>query len=217
MTRWVSTANAANAATVSICMVTLVDLNFASGTLYLHDALGTLSYGGNSYSGLGDYGRVDSLEESTETIARTIVLTLAGVPSTLLTDAMTENYQGKVVTLRVGLLDINSLAWIDNPEIIWEGRMDYMTVTLGQGTAQIQMRCEHRLNKEPPVARYTDQDQQLAHPGDTFFDLTWQIPLANASWGSITVQHPQNIPPTGRSSGTHPGFGPPGSNLLGKR
>lgn len=198
MTRWASTANATAAAQPSVGMVTLVDLNFASGVVYLHDGGGTLTYNGNTYLGAGDYGSIDVIDESTESIAKTVTLTLSGVPNTILTDAMTEDYQGRGVTIRIGILDINAMTWVDNPEIVWDGRMDYMVVTIGQGTSQIQMRCEHRLNKEPLVARYTDQDQQIAYPGDTFFNLTWQIPLTQASWGSITVQHPKNVPPSGR-------------------
>jgi len=201
VTRWVSGANAAAAAKPSVVMVTLVDLWFPTGTLYLCDGLGTLSFGGNTYSGIGDYGRVETIDESTETMAKSVTLTLAGVPATLLTDVITENYQGRLVTIWIGMLNPNTLAWIDTPEMIWEGRMDYVVVGMTQGKSEIKLLCEHRLNIQPPVARYTDQDQQLAHPGDTYFDLTWQIPQASASWGSITVQHPATVPPYGAGVG----------------
>lgn len=205
MTRWASTANATAAAKPAVGMVTLIDLLFGGGSVYAHDGLGTLVWNGNTYLGVGDYGSLDVIDETTETIAKSVTMKLSGVPGTILTDAMTTDYQGKQVNIWVGLLDINALTWIANPEVVWEGRMDYMAVTLGQNTAEISLVCENRLNREPQIARYTDTDQQIAHPGDTFFNLTWQIPLSIASWGAITVQHPVNVPPTGRGGGTSSG------------
>lgn len=215
MTRWASTNNAAAAGQPAAAMVTLCDLNFADGTIRVHDGFAQLSFNGNTYLGLGDYAGLDVVEETTETIAKTITLTLSGVPGALLTEAMTQNYQGRVVTLYIGLLNVNTMQWIDTPEEIWEGRMDYMTVEIQQGSASIQLRCENRLNREPLVSRYTDTDQQLAFPGDTFFDLVWMIPLASAGWGGVTIQYPATIAPEGR--GTTPKYGGGGGRGGGSR
>lgn len=196
MTRWVSTLNDANASQQAIALVTLAQINFDSGTLYLNDGFGNLLWGGNTYQGLGDYGQIDAIQESTEVVAKTLVMTLSGVSPSLVTSAMTENYQGRVVSLFAGLLDVNALSWIDNPELAWEGRMDYMNISIAQNAATILMSCESRLNRESLVSRYTDTDQQIAFPGDTFFNLMWQIPLSSATWGSVNVQHPANVLPT---------------------
>lgn len=203
--RWSSIFNENNAKRNAIAMVTLGELYFDSGTLYLSDGFGQLNWNGHAYDGLGDYGGFDSIQELPDSTARGLILTLSGVPTHLVVSAMNEQYQGRIVILYVGLLDIDSMAWIDNPEVVWEGRMDYMTIDIQETAATMQMHCEHRLNKEPLVARYTDQDQQLAFPGDSFFNLTWQIPLATASWGAVTVQHPQNRPSNNGSSVTRNG------------
>jgi hypothetical protein len=208
MTRWVNAANATAAAQNAFGMVTLADLNFASGTLYVHDGLGTLLFNGNSYIGLGQYGAMDAIIEDTTNTARTVALTLSGVEPGLVTSAMTENYQGRTVTLYIGPINVNTLQWIATPETVWEGRMDYMTIDIQESAATIKMNCEHRLFREPLIARYTDQDQQLAHPGDTFFNLLWQIPLSSANWGSVSVFHPKNVPPT-RYPGSSPIHRPP--------
>jgi len=203
VTRWVNSANATAAAQNVFAMVTLADLNFASGTLYVHDGLGTLNFNGNAYQGLGQYGRVDAISEDLNNTAKPVQLTLSGVEPGLVSSAMTENYQGQVVTLYVGPLDVNTMQWIATPETVWEGRMDYMTIDIQESAATIRMNCEHRLNREPLIARYTDQDQQLAHSGDNFFNLLWQIPLASANWGSVNIFHPATVPP-GRNPWTSP-------------
>jgi hypothetical protein len=207
--RWLSSFNDAYSQRAQIAMVTLADLNFASGTLYVSDGMGVLPWAGHNYLGLGDYGGFDAVQEMPDSTARGVMLTLSGVPASEVATAMNEQYQGRTVTLYVGLMRVNEMDWIDNPEILWEGRMDFMTIDIQEGQATMKMNCEHRLNREPLVARYTDQDQQLSYPGDTFFDLCWQIPLASASWGAVTVQHPRNIPGNYGSSVTgHGGYRP---------
>jgi hypothetical protein len=217
MTRWNSSNNATAAASTRIALVTLVDLNFADQTMRLHDGSGTLTFSGNTYSGVGDYGSIETVDETTEVIAKTLTFTLSGVPGNLLTESLTQNYQGRTVTLYIGLFNVDTWQFVDTPETIWEGRMDYVTAELSQNIAKLTLKCENRLNREPLVARYTDLDQQIASPGDTFFNLVYLVPLSSAGWGAVTVQYPKNIPPTGRSSvvpggGNGGGGGPTNAN-----
>ena len=195
MTRWANSVNSTAAAQTSVGMVTLADLHFDSGTIYVHDGFGPLQANGNTYLGLGSYGSMDAVVEAMDGLAKAVVLTLSGCENNLITSAMTENYQGRAVTIWIGLLDVNSLAWYANPEICWAGRMDYIQIDIGPQSSTIKLNCEGRLNREPMVARYTDQDQQLAHAGDNFFNLLWQVPLASCNWGAVNVLHPANIPP----------------------
>ena len=195
MTRWANSGNATAAAQQSVGMVTLADLNFASGTVYVHDAYGPLVANGNTYQGLGSYGSMDLVLEDLAGTAKAVTLILSGCENSLISSVMTENYQGRLVTLYVGLLDVNTVAWYANPEVVWSGRMDYPQIDIGQGVSTIRLNCENRLNREPMVSRYTDQDQQLLSAGDNFFNLLWQIPLASCNWGAVNVFHPANIPP----------------------
>jgi hypothetical protein len=185
VTRWASGNNATAAALRSLGMVVLADIHFDTGTLYVHDGYVQLLANSQTYSGLGEFGGIDLVSEDLSNVANPITLTLSGVDPAYISDVMTEHCQGRIVTLYVGLLDVN----------LWEGRMDFPQIELSQGQATIRVTCEHRLMREPQVARYTDQDQQIAHPGDTFFNLQWQIPLSTASWGKLDVFHPANQAP----------------------
>lgn len=219
MTRWVSNANATAAAKVDVHLAVLCDLDFDDQTVRVNDSGADLVYAGNTYKGLGEFGTLDNIDETIETIARPLELTLSGVPGGqgLLTEAMTQNYQGRTLTLYLGILDPVTMQWAANPEIAWEGRMDYMTVELGPNTSSIRLRCENRLNREPPVSRMNDVDQQLAHSGDTFFNLLWMIPLSTAGWGGVTVQYPANVPPVRHPYAATSPFGNVGGiNLRGR-
>jgi hypothetical protein len=209
--RWVSGANATAAGIRALGMVQLADLHFDTGTLYVHDGFGTLVANGNTYSGLGNYGGIDAVGEDLSNIANPLTLTLSGVDAAYVSDVMTENVQGRMVTLYVGLFDVNAGSWYANPEISWEGRMDFPHIDIAQNQATIKVTCEHRLMREPLISRYTDQEQQIAHPNDNFFNLMWQIQLATASWGKVDISHPVNVLPGQNGGGGVIGGGGGGS------
>lgn len=199
MTRFISNTNATEAAKSSIIAVVLADLDFASGVVRVHDGAGTLAFGGNSYLGVGQFGGVDIIDENIDIVARGIKLNLSGMDSVFVTPTMTEVYQNRPVTLYLGFINQSTGVLIDTPETIWEGRMNQMTISLDKGQANIELTCEHRLRREPRVARYTNQDQQVVYTGDRFFDLTHAIQGFVGKWGSRD---------TGYSGGSTPYTGP---------
>lgn len=205
MTRWVSSAAQTAAAEKSIVMVTLVDLDFPSGNVRAHDGAGTLTFGGNDYTGVGQYGGIDAVMEGLEIIARPLKLTLSGVDASLVETTMTEDYQDEAVTVYVGVLNKDTMQFVADPEEVWGGRMDTMSIEVDEGLAVITLNCEHRLRREPRIARYTNQDHQLAYPGDTFFSFLYRIPFSRSMWGAWPTTFPWDSPPSrprgGRSVG----------------
>jgi hypothetical protein len=61
--------------------------------------------------------------------------------------------------------------------------MNQMSISSSEGTAEIRLTCEHRLRREPRIARYTNEDQQLLFSGDKFFDLVPNIKGFVSRWG----------------------------------
>ena len=182
MTRWVSNTNQTEAAKASLFIITMAKLEFDSGTVYVHDGVGSVTFDGNTYLGVGKYGSFDIIDENIDTVARGIKVTLSGVDTSLIPIVMDEVYQGRPATFYVGFLDQN-LNFVADPEEIWSGRMDTMSISMDQNSAVISLSCEYRLRKEPVLARFTDEDQRLAFAGDTFFNLTQFIPRYKATWG----------------------------------
>lgn len=184
MSRIVSATNATEADKPSIIAVVMADLNFASGMVRVHDGSGNLSFGGNTYLGAGQFAGLDVIDENVDIVARGIKLTLSGVDSTFVVPTMTEVYQNREVTLYLGFVSQSTGALIATPETIWEGRMNQMSFKIDKGTALIELTCEHRLRREPRVARYTDEDQRVIFSGDRFFDLMYAIPGFIGKWGA---------------------------------
>ena len=214
MTRFVSSTNATEAAQPSIVMTVLVDLDFSSGNLRVHDGVGTLVMDTSpqqTFLGVGQFGGIEgAVQDSLEVIARPVKLSLTGVDSSLITSAMTEDYQGRQAIIYLGFLDTTTRTFIDTPETIWEGRMDYMEVEMGRESGTIRVNCEHRLRKEPRISRYTNEDQQIAYPGDTFFKYLPNIQGFKSQWGDKATAFitTPNLTRGGRGPGKFEDFNP---------
>ena len=195
MSRIVSADNATEADKPSIIAVVMADLDFVSGMVRIHDGSGNLVSGGNTYLGAGQFAGVDVIDENIDIVARGIKLTLSGVDSAFVSPTMTEVYQNRTVTLYLGFVNSATGALIDTPETIWEGRMNQLAFKINNGTAVVELTCEHRLRREPRIARYTDEDQQVAFAGDKFFDLMFSIPGFIGKWGARDTGYYGSGPP----------------------
>lgn len=202
MSRFASALNTAAAEKRQVRMFLAVDLDFSSGHVRAHDGIGTYSWGGADYLGIGQLGSISLSEENTETVARPLSLTLSGVDSSLVTTTMTEIYQNRTAILYIGFIDLETNATIATPEIIWEGKMNQMSLSVQGPTCTIKLTCEYRLRREPRIARYTSADQTLVYSGDKFFDLVPQIPGYVGRWGQ------ENVFAGGSAPGVSPGVDP---------
>ena len=198
MTRFASASNALEAAKVAVQIRLMVALDFSSGFVRAHDGVGPLTFGGNTFTGVGTFGGIEAVSEDIDVVARPLRMTLSGIDSSLVTTAMTEEYQGRSATIYLAFVNPETAALVDTPETVWEGRMDSMSIEVSKGQAVINLACEPRLRREPRIARYSSEDQQLAYSTDTFFDLVLTIPTFKGFWGARTSQYgnmyPANLP-----------------------
>ncbi len=183
MTRFVSSTNETEAAKVSVTLCLLAEFDLLTGFVRVHDGTGNLSFGGNTYYGIGQFGSVETIEESTDTVARGVRCTLTGVDATLLSDVIAGGNQGRDVTFYLGLLAENSMTFVADPEEVWGGRLDTFDIKLSKGAASIKVSAEHRLRREPTAARYTNEDQQIRFANDRGFDMLHLISTTKAAWG----------------------------------
>lgn len=171
--------------------VFLVDLMFSS-PIYLSTIIGETVFnngsGNNNYYGVGELLKMSTVEEVQDLGAAGITLNLSGINGTeLLTKALTEDYQGKTVTIRLGALDAQG-ALVTDPVIIFAGFMDVMSLNEGGGTGEIQLKVENKLIRldRTRVRRYTSQDQRAVHPTDKGFDYVTTIAQKDITWGAQT-------------------------------
>jgi hypothetical protein len=187
VSRHESVANEAAAALPAVMICIAADLDFATGNVRVHDGVGTIQINGDSFEGVGKFGSVELVEEGIEVIARPIVLKMSGVEASLIVEATTEIYQGRAVTIYLCLYNPTTQQLVDAPETLWTGKMDTMSVRLAGDQSEVSLRCEHRLRREPIIARYTDADQKLAYSGDRGLELVPKIPGFRGKWGEKEV------------------------------
>ena len=162
--------------------VIFADLEFDSGTEYLHSAFGDLVNNSNTYTGVGDLGKITTLQEPSDLSAQGFTLELSGIDPTRLAQSISEDTQGRTVKIWIGFLD-EDYALIADPIGPHEARMDVFEIELGD-TATVALRCESPFAdwSRPNIRRYTDEDQQAVYPGDRFFEFGAEMAEKDLIW-----------------------------------
>jgi hypothetical protein len=168
-----------------VSLVTFAKLEFPSGTVYLHNSIGTYTWGGNDWLGTGDLGEISQIEEGSDISPYKITLTLSGLDPTISGAALTEDYYLQPVTVYLGALD-SSDDLIADPTVIWEGAMDQMIVSVAaSGGDSISLTAESELARFTNASnlKYTDVQLQSDFSGDLGFSLLADIEGAKLRWG----------------------------------
>lgn len=146
-----------------------VKMELSSGNLFLTSLDFDVVIAGNTYTGMRGLGAIGPIEES-DNGATGITLTMAGVTEAHIAELLTENIQGKKITVQMGVLNTSTepplLAVDDN---VWQGLLDTQNYNEGQST--IVVTAENRLIEwdRPRLLRFSDQDLKRTRPNDNFF------------------------------------------------
>ncbi len=168
-----------------VALVTFAKLEFPSGTLYLHNSIGTYTWGGNDWLGTGDLGEISQLEEGAEISPYKISLSLSGLDATISGAALTEDYYLQPVTVYLGVLNANDVL-IADPTIVWEGAMDQMQLSVGAADGDvIVLTAESELARFDKASnlKYTDAQLQSDSAGSLGFEFMADIEGAKIRWG----------------------------------
>jgi len=168
-----------------VALVTFAKLEFPSGTLYLHNSIGTYTWGGNDWLGTGDLGEISQLEEGAQISPYKITLSLSGLDATISGAALTEDYYLQPVTVYLGALNANDVL-IADPTIVWEGAMDQMELSIGAADGDvIVLTAESELARFDKASnlKYTDAQLQSDSAGSLGFEFMADIEGAKIRWG----------------------------------
>lgn len=189
MSRGLSTA-AANAVQSEVPLRTVAaELDFGSGFVRVNGSPASIWIAGNEFLGVGGLGAISAVEESAEMKSYGLTMTLSGVPRDIVATALTEAYQGRRVTVWEVFIDRTTWQPIADPTIVFRGRLSQMNVELGT-LATVEVTIENRLVswERPRLRRYTDEDQQRAHPGDVGLQFVSTTTEKNIVWPAKTFR-----------------------------
>ena len=198
MTRGYSSANEEELTASHISQIALAKLEFDT-PVYIHTGIGTVSFDGNDYLGVGDFGGVSDITESEFLGPNQINLTLSGIDAAYVNEALNTSNFGDAVTIYEGFrLDDGSLK--DTPEVIWAGTVEFASLSIGDSSA-VNLVCTHELAFLSPAegSRFTDEDQRTDFPSDVGFEFVADV--ANTAQNLIWAGGPV---PTGQSGGGRP-------------
>lgn len=158
-----------------------VEMEFDSGTLRLWNGYGDLTLGGDTYTGGGSLISVSAIEEAAEIGAKGVSMTLTGISSSILTTALTENYQYRIVNIYVGAITSGTVSSYK----VFSGRMDVMTIAEEGETCTITLTAESRLIdlERPRLRRWTSEDQKALDANDKGFEFINSLQEASIKWG----------------------------------
>lgn len=166
------------------------------GTLVLDD--------GTSWVGTGNLLNISAIEETSELAVKGATLTLSGVPSEVLSLALSEPYQGRVCNIYFGTFSQGTLLQESSSYIllqdgsrieletgekgfneIFSGYMDQMNIEESGETSTIQLLVENKLVdlERARVARFTSGYQKSIYAGDLGLDFVEDLQDKQISWG----------------------------------
>lgn len=161
----------------------LVEMQLATGTLYICGAAHDVSWGGNTYISARGLGQIDAIEE-TDAEIRGLAFTLQGVTPDIIALALSDQSQGRPVIVRLAVLNGTSLEVDAN---VWSGLIDTLQIVDGPEPS-VRVTAEHRMVtwQSPQIVRFSDADQERIAPGDRFFDQAERTATAVLVWPNKT-------------------------------
>lgn len=164
----------AAAAAPAVGVLYLVEMDFLGGTLYLTNWPANVTIGAQTYTGLGNVGRISEIKESEDGATQTVELELSQVNVNYLALGLgsVSGYQGRPVRIYVALTDAN-FAVTGSPVLRFAGWMDIVKIKrTDDKVGSITMLCRtggYDVRKNPVTLRMTDAQHQAAKPGELGF------------------------------------------------
>lgn len=184
-----------------------VQLYLDATPLYFWTGLGDLTIGDITYIGTGQFLSISQMEETAEISAKGATISLSGIPSELISVAISEPYQGRLCKIMFGAIDANRDYLKDEagnfilredsgriditvgdatPAIeLFTGYIDQMLINEEPTTSKITISVESRLIdlERPKIFRFSDQNQKARFPNDKGLEFVEDLQDKQFNWG----------------------------------
>lgn len=151
----------------SIDLALMAQMDFDSGTLYMWTGLGNLLWDGKTFIGGGNLVGASPTEETQDMQAKTLELTLSGIPEEMISVALAEKTRNR--PFRMWLASVVDNVVVGVPYRIFTGLMDVigMNDSAGDSTLVLTVENSNLIGQRNKVRRYTIEDQRKYYPLDT--------------------------------------------------
>jgi len=161
-----------------------IKAEFDSGDLLLWSGLGEIVWGGDTYVGAGHLLNISAVQESQKLQASGLLFTLSGMPTSLVSIALTEEYQWRPITMWLAVMNTDYTV-IADPYKTFAGKMDVMQISDDGQTSTMSVAAENNLIdlKSSKERRYTNEDQISEYPGDLGLQFMPTNADVQITWG----------------------------------
>jgi len=183
----------------------LAEFDFQSETLYMWNGYGSLVYDGKTYLGGGNLINISPYQETQELQAQGLQFSLSGIPTTLISTALQESYQGRECRIYFAIVNLGDGALLaeDGSYILQEngskiyleagaisvyrfftGLMDTMDISDDGSESRIVLSAENILTllKRRKVSYYTHEEQLALYPNDLGFEFVSSLQDKEIIW-----------------------------------
>lgn len=183
MSRGLSTINSAETAARVVRPVVFCELAL-DDPIRVHSGIGPLTWSESTWSGIGEFGGMSSINEGITVSAEELSVSLNGIPSDLLSAALNVEYRNKRARLWIGFVDEDG-DFKDEPHQFFGGRISTMSTNDTGDTCSLNVSIESRLAdlRRARVSRYTHAEQQERHAGDNGLSFVARLASAPLYWG----------------------------------
>lgn len=156
-----------------------VEFLFDSGPLRLWTGYGDKTVAGNTYTGGGTLLSIDGLGEVSDLSAKSITITLSGMPAAVISAAIQEPYQRRKCRVYLGEMSVSDVVEI------FSGSLNNMNIQDSAQDGEVSVVVDSKLVEleRSSGRRYTSENQKSRYPNDTFFDYVSSIQDADIVWG----------------------------------
>lgn len=165
-----------------VTAVLAANVQFESGTAYVHSGTGTLVLGGYVYYGMGTMGAIDDVGETNTTSPTQLRMTLSGLDMSLFAKTLNERCVGRPAELYLVAMDDNGIVQV--ADLIFKGRFPHRATAGETNALQYTVSNIFEDWQRPFPDRYTDESHQSTQPGDRIFRYVAQMAERSIYWGS---------------------------------
>lgn len=187
--------------------VILIEMYFDEATLRMFTGYGMMNFNGEDYYGMGNFIGISAIEETQDTTAKGVVVSLNGIPSELLSVTLSARCRGRPFRMYLSYINTKqSVATehddtgivltedgnrvllenqvVGNPYRIFSGLMDVIEFNDGGSEAFLRLSVENALiiGQRPKIRRYTKEDQRKTNPSDRGLDFINQLQDKEIVW-----------------------------------
>lgn len=167
----------------AVRLISLIRIDFDSGTVAWNSGTRSLSYGGKTYIPTGSLGSIGSVKEQSGVKSAGLNITIGGIKPEVVSLLQSEPYLGRPCWFHVAAVGEDGVFDSNKVVLLFYGKLDDISGDSGK-SASFSISVRSRLSdwERERTLRYTDADQQKLYPGDQGMEYIPQLSQRKIIW-----------------------------------